>query len=115
MIWNRETPRLRPSPSGPLIGQEGATSPEAEGYRIWLPSRLDRGPPRLRSGQAPARVERPSINDKPLIVERRSLRSALRAPVETTEIAICDSPIPKRGEESLEVRNYAARFFRMSQ
>jgi hypothetical protein len=25
-------------------------------------------------------------------VERRSLRSALRAPVETTEITICDRP-----------------------
>src|SRR4030088_3579714 len=46
--------------------------------------RLDRGPQ--------ARVERPSLDDKSLIVERRSLRSALRAPVETTEIAICDSP-----------------------
>jgi hypothetical protein len=33
-------------------------------------------------------VERPSLHNKPLIVERRSLRSALRAPVETTE---CDS------------------------
>jgi hypothetical protein len=37
-------------------------------------------------------VERPSLNDKPLIVERRSLHSALRAPVETTEFFICDSP-----------------------
>jgi len=43
--------------------------------------RLDRGPQ--------ARVERPCLNDKPLIVERRSLRSALRAPVETTESANC--------------------------
>jgi hypothetical protein len=42
-------------------------------------------------------VERPSLNDKPLIVERRSLRSALRAPVETTEIAICDRPA-RQGE-----------------
>jgi hypothetical protein len=32
-------------------------------------------------------VERPSLHDRPLIVERRSLRYALRAPVETTEIA----------------------------
>ena len=32
-----------------------------------------------------------SLNDKSLIAERRSLRSALRAPVETTEILICDS------------------------
>jgi len=29
-------------------------------------------------------VEGPSLHDKPLIVERRSLRSALRAPVGTT-------------------------------
>ena len=39
------------------------------------------------------RVERPSLHDKPLIVEGRSLRSALRAPVETTEFFICDSPL----------------------
>ncbi len=45
--------------------------------------RLDRGPE--------GRVERPSLNDKPLIVERRSLRSALRAPVETTEIGFTRS------------------------
>jgi hypothetical protein len=51
--------------------------------------RLDRGPQ--------GRVERPSLNDKPLIVERRSLRSALRASVETTETAICDSPAVIRG------------------
>jgi ApbE superfamily uncharacterized protein (UPF0280 family) len=57
---------------------------------ISTPRRLDRGPPRLRSGQAPARAERPSLADKPLIEETRSLRSALRAPVETTEI--CDGP-----------------------
>jgi ApbE superfamily uncharacterized protein (UPF0280 family) len=46
------------------------------------PRRLDRGPQ--------ARAERPSLPDKLLIVEGRSLRSALRAPVETTEV--CDSP-----------------------
>jgi hypothetical protein len=46
------------------------------------PRRLDRGPQ--------ARAERPFLPDKPLIVETRSLRFALRAPVETTEI--CDSP-----------------------
>jgi len=45
------------------------------------PRRLDRGPQ--------ARAERPFLPDKPLIVETRSLRFALRAPVETTEI--CDS------------------------
>ena len=45
------------------------------------PRRLDRGPQ--------ARAERPSLLDKPQ--ERRSLRSALRAPVETAEISICDS------------------------
>ena len=55
------------------------------------PRRLDRGPQ--------ARAERPSLHDKRLIVERRSLRSALRAPVETTEIAICDSPTLTGGEE----------------
>jgi heme o synthase len=48
------------------------------------PRRLDRGPQ--------AGAERPSLYDRPLIVERRSLRSALRAPVETTGITICDSP-----------------------
>ena len=41
---------------------------------------------RLRSRQAPRRaVERPSLNDKQPVVERRSLRSALGASVETTE------------------------------
>jgi uncharacterized protein len=35
--------------------------------------RLDRGPPRLRSGQAPSRAERPFLHNKPLIVETRSL------------------------------------------
>src|SRR5580693_7987761 len=54
-----------------------------QGYRNSRPRRLDRGPQ--------ARAERPSLHDKQLIVERRSLRSALRAPVETTEIATCDS------------------------
>jgi hypothetical protein len=42
--------------------------------------RLDRG--------LHARVERPSLRDKSLTAERRSLRSALRAPVETTEIVV---------------------------
>src|SRR5260370_33728781 len=42
--------------------------------------RLDRGPQ--------ARAERPCLHNRPLIVETRSLRSALRASVETTEIAI---------------------------
>jgi ApbE superfamily uncharacterized protein (UPF0280 family) len=54
--------------------------------------RLDRGPPRLRSGQAPSRAERPCLHDRPLIVEARSLRAALRAPVETTEVTMCDRP-----------------------
>jgi hypothetical protein len=39
--------------------------------------RLDQGPK--------GRVERPSLGNKLSIVERRSLRSALRAPVETTK------------------------------
>src|SRR5713226_1452968 len=47
-----------------------------EPYRLRGSRRLDQGPK--------GRVERPSLHDKPLIVERRSLRSALRAPVETT-------------------------------
>jgi len=38
--------------------------------------RLDQGPQ--------GRAERPSLHDKPPIVERRSLHSALRAAVETT-------------------------------
>jgi oligopeptide transport system ATP-binding protein len=45
--------------------------------------RLDQGPK--------GRVERPSLGDRPPIVERRSLRSALRAPVETTETAVGES------------------------
>jgi hypothetical protein len=40
-------------------------------------------------------VERPSLDDKQLIVDRRSLRSALRAPVETTE-KHADSPVRVR-------------------
>src|SRR5258708_25923149 len=51
------------------------------GYRIWrLPVVSTEGPPRLRSGQAPSRVERPSLGDEPLFVERRSLHSALSLP-----------------------------------
>jgi len=49
--------------------------------------RLDQGPK--------GRAERPPVPDWLLIVEARSLRSALRAPVETTEIfafTTCDSP-----------------------
>jgi hypothetical protein len=45
-------------------------------------------------------VERSSLHDKRLIVGRRSLRSALRAPVETTGAAIGDRPI--RQEEKFE-------------
>src|SRR5258708_3613589 len=51
--------------------------------------RLDRGPQ--------ARVERPTLYEKQLIVETRSLRFALRAPVETTGMAIYDSPPPSYG------------------
>ena len=65
---------------------------------IATPRRLDRGPPRLRSGQAPGRAERPSLDDKRLIVEIRSLRSALRASVETTELFIGDSPGIRSGQ-----------------
>src|SRR5580700_11786305 len=35
-------------------------------------------------------VERPSLHNKRLIVERRSLHSGLRPSVETTGVAICD-------------------------
>src|SRR5260221_13251170 len=51
------------------------------------PRRLDRGPK--------ARAERPSPHEKPLIVETRSLRSALRAPVETTESSYAIALPPK--------------------
>ena len=55
-------------------------------------------------------AERPSLNDKPLIVERRTLRSAWSlpraksraAPVETTEIAMCDSA---RDDSDVETRS----------
>ena len=43
-------------------------------------------------------AERPCFNDKQLIGDRRSLRAALRALVETTEIATCDSPALHTGE-----------------
>ena len=49
--------------------------------------RLDRGR---------GRAERPSRHDKPLFVERRSLRSALRAPVETTEPQATPRAVPSR-------------------
>src|SRR5882757_212152 len=55
--------------------------------------RLDRGPE--------GRAERPSLHDRSLIVERRSLRSALCAPVETTEIAIRNSHGPARGVSAI--------------
>jgi hypothetical protein len=47
--------------------------------RIAISRRLDRS--------AKRGAERPSLHDKRLIVERRSLRSGLRPSVETTEIA----------------------------
>ena len=40
--------------------------------------RLDQGPK--------GRAERPSLHEKRRVVETRSLRSALRAPVETTDV-----------------------------
>ncbi len=39
-------------------------------------------------------AERPSLHDKLLIVERRSLRSGLRPSVETTGVALCGSLPP---------------------
>src|SRR5690349_14255685 len=59
--------------------------------------RLDQGPK--------GRVERPSLPDKPLLVETRSLRSALRAPVETTQRLIDEA---RRGSAPLR---QARRFF----
>src|SRR5580700_2153307 len=58
-----------------LAGRLGAELIRALAYEEFR--RLDRGPQ--------GRVERPSLHDNRLIVERRSLHSALRAPVETTE------------------------------
>ena len=69
-----------PNASAQILSSGLMTAP-ASGH-LPTPSdlrRLDRGPQ--------GRVERPSLNNRPLIVERRSLRSALRAPVETTDAA----------------------------
>src|SRR5713101_6451458 len=44
-------------------------------------------------------AERPCFNDKQLIGDRRSLRAAHRALVETTEIATFDSPACVRGRK----------------
>ena len=52
--------------------------------------RLDRGPQ--------ARAERPSRNDTPLIVERRSLRSALRAPVEIVTLRLEANGVVRKAE-----------------
>jgi Domain of unknown function (DUF4159)/Aerotolerance regulator N-terminal len=69
---------VAPAPNASAqILSSGLMAPPASGHGD--SRRLDRGPE--------GRVERPSLNNKPLIVERRSLRSALRAPVETTGIA----------------------------
>jgi hypothetical protein len=75
------------SPLGERLG-EGV-----EGSLLHHPNsrRLDRS--------AKRGAERPCFNDKQLIGDRRSLRAALRALVETTEIATCDSPAPHGGEE----------------
>jgi hypothetical protein len=55
-----------------------------------------------RPDQGPkGRAEGPSLNNKPPIVETRSLRSALRAPVETTGIVKCDKPTRQRERRSL--------------
>src|SRR5882757_8995679 len=85
MIWNWPKARLQPSPSLPprMTGRAIACGP----FR-----RLDRS--------AKRGAERPCVNDKQLIGDRRSLRAALRALVETTEIfasTTCDSP-RKTGE-----------------
>jgi len=57
------------------------------------------GPLDFARGRLRPRAERPSLHDKPLIVERRSLRSALRAPVETTGVPYATAlPEDGRGE-----------------
>jgi hypothetical protein len=64
-----------------------------QGYRICDFRRLDRS--------AKRGAERPLLHDKRPIVEGRSLHSGLRPSVETTEIAICDSPAVIRGRDEV--------------
>jgi hypothetical protein len=75
-------PLFRESQTGPKIAAEKADMPKRSFGPHSNPRRLDRGPQ--------ARAERLSFRERLLMVETRSLRSAFRAPVETTEITICD-------------------------
>ena len=63
--------------------------PQTRAIAFGKSRRLDRGPQ--------GRAERPFLTDKQPIVAKRSLRSALRAPVETTGIATCDRAAPSDG------------------
>src|SRR5258708_23676846 len=63
------------------------------------PRRLDQGPK--------GRVERPSLHNMPLIVERRSLRSGLRPSVETTEALMDLALKPEHQAFADEVRAFA--------
>jgi len=62
---------------------------------MFLPS-LFSMPPRRLDRSAKRGTERPSLNDKRLVVEGRSLRSALRASVETTAAFTCDVLLNRR-------------------
>src|ERR1700730_17307796 len=67
--------------------------------QIWRRAVVGSSRPFAHSGKS-AVHKRPSLDDKWPIVERRSLRAALRALVETTEIfasTTCDSPALLRG------------------
>src|SRR6202045_1933198 len=63
--------------------------------QIWRRAVVGSSRPFAHSGKS-AVHKRPSLHDKSLIVERRSLRSGLRPSVETTGVAICDSPASPR-------------------
>src|ERR1700730_12237510 len=69
--------------------------------QIWRPAVVGSSRPFAHSGKS-AVHKRPSLNNKRLIVERRSLHSGLRPSVETTELVICDSPAYDGGGKTLE-------------
>src|SRR6185312_7126747 len=65
--------------------------------------RLDRGPPRMPSGQAPARVERPCFNDTTAFYEEKVPRLRF-APLGTTSRASHpkNGRLAKNGENGLK-------------
>src|SRR5664279_3804700 len=86
---DRRAPRPRSGYAAHRISHVMFLSPARAGLsHMVVPRRLDRS--------AKRGAERPSLNDKLPIVERRSLRSALRASVETTEISNAMA-LPARG------------------